>query len=477
MFPFLKDNVEDKCVSLMKAVPKPYWAIAAAILLLVAGNISHADPKKGAYLLTLTGPIGPAASGYIGKGIAKARDDGVELVVLQIDTPGGLATSMREIIKDILSSPVPIAAFVAPSGARAASAGTYILYASHVAAMAPGTNLGAATPVQIGGGFNPLPTPQSPDPKEKTGKEDAKKDESKPAAKKPTLADKAVNDAIAYIRSLAQLRGRNVEWAEKAVREAASLPAEEALQENVIDLLADDVEDLLVKLDGREVQVSGQARRLRTAGLTLQTIEPDWRSKLLGIITNPNIAYILMLIGIYGLILEFYSPGLVGPGVIGAICLVVAFYAFHILPINYAGFALIILGVALMIAEAFAPSFGILGLGGAAAFAIGSIMLIDVDVPGFRISRLLIGSIGFISAAGFLLVLILLVRARQRPVVSGPEEMIGLAGEVIDWHGEEGRIRIHGEDWKAKADGEMKSGHHVRVERIDGLTLFVTPVN
>lgn len=474
MFPFLND--EDKCARARKPVLGSYWAIAAAILLLATASVSHADPKNVAYLLTLTGPIGPAASDYVRKGLEKAGGDNAKLVILRIDTPGGLDTSMREIIQDILSSPIPVVSFVAPSGARAASAGTYILYASHVAAMAPGTNLGAATPVQIGGGVRPFPTPKPSDPKEKAGKEDAKKDDSKPVAAKPTLSDKAVNDAIAYIRSLAQLRGRNVEWAEKAVREAASLPAEEALTKGVIDLVADDLKDLLVKLDGREVQVLGQARRLSTSGLTTETIEPDWRSRLLGIITNPNIAYILMLIGIYGLILEFYSPGLVGPGVIGAICLVLAFYAFHILPINYAGFALLILGLALMIAEAFAPSFGILGLGGAAAFAFGSVMLIDVDIPGFRISRVLIGSIGFLSAAGFLVVLILLNRARQRPVVSGPEEMIGLAGEVVEWNAGQGRVRVHGEYWNAKATGEIQPGNRVRIESIDGLTLMVTPI-
>lgn len=453
-----------------------YWTVAAALCLLLITSFSHADPRNVAYILTLTGPIGPAASDYVRKGLEKAGDGNAKLIILRIDTPGGLDTSMREIIQDILSSPIPVVSFVAPSGARAASAGTYILYASHVAAMAPGTNLGAATPVQIGGGFQPAPAPQSPNPEDKTKKDKPKEDQSKPVAAKPTLSDKAVNDAIAYIRSLAQLRGRNVEWAEKAVREAASLPAEEALTKGVIDLVADDLKDLLVKLDGREVQVLGQVRILRTSGLTTKTIEPDWRSKLLGIITNPNVAYILMLIGIYGLILEFYSPGLVGPGVIGAICLVLAFYAFHILPINYAGAALIILGMALMIAEAFAPSFGILGLGGAAAFAFGSVMLIDADIPGFRISRVLIGSIGFLSAAGFLLVLILLTRARQRPVVSGPEEMIGLAGEVVEWNAGQGRVRVHGEFWNAKATGEIQPGNRVRIERIDGLTLVVTPI-
>jgi membrane-bound serine protease (ClpP class) len=343
--------------------------------------------------------------------------------------------------------------------------------------MAPGTNLGAATPVQIGGGFSPFPKPQSSDEKEKSEKEDGKKEDGAPPARKPTLSDKAVNDAIAYIRSLAQLRGRNVEWAEKAVREAASLPAEEALRNNVIDLLADNIDDLLIKVDARKVEVLGKTRALDTAGISVRQIEPDWRSKLLGIITNPNIAYILMLIGIYGLILEFYNPGVVAPGVIGAISLVLAFYAFHILPINYAGFALILLGVVLMVAEAFTPSFGVLGLGGIAAFTIGSIMLIDTDIPGYRISRALIGSIGFLGAGGLLLVLFLLGRARRRPVVSGPEEMVGLAGKVIEWQGGEGRIRIHGELWNAKADRDIEAGHRVRVERIEGLTLVVTPAD
>lgn len=285
------------------------------------------------------------------------------------------------------------------------------------------------------------------------------------------------SDARAYIRGLAQLRGRNVEWAEKAVKEAASLSAEEALQENVIDLIADDVPDLLTKLNGREVVVQGKPRILETSGLDVTPIKADWRTEFLAIITNPNVAYILMLIGIYGLLFEFYSPGLIGPGVIGGICLLLALYAFHVLPVNYTGLALIALGVALMAAEVFLPSFGILGIGGIAAFVIGSVMLMDSDVPGFTIAWQLIGSIAFVAGGALMLVLILLARSRRRAVVSGPEDMIDDIGPVLDWAGNQGRVRIHGEIWRARAEGAMSPGQSVRVVGIDGLTLEVEPEN
>lgn len=444
------------------------------VLILVFGfllfsALSQAEQKATGFLLDLKGPVGPATSDYIHRGIEKAQAQRATLIMLRIDTPGGLDSSMREIVKDLLKSPLPVVSFVAPSGARAASAGTYIMYASHVAAMAPGTNLGAATPVQIGGG---LPVPKAPGTKKDEKGEEKKADEKKPT---PTLSDKAVNDAVAYIRSLAQMRGRNAEWAEKAVREAASLPAEEALREGVIDIVAGDIDDLLAKLNGREVVVLGKTSRLQTSGLKMEALAPDWRTQLLAIITNPNIAYILMLIGIYGLILEFYSPGVLVPGVIGAICLLVALYSFQLLPINYAGFALILLGLALMIAEAFAPSFGILGIGGVIAFIIGSIMLLETDVPGFGISWTLIGSIAAVSAGFFILVMTMLVRARRQPVVSGPEEMVGSSGEVIDWKGHAGTVRVHGEVWKARAARALDSGRQIRVEKIDGLTLVVQP--
>lgn len=449
------------------------WLCVLALGGFLPGPLSWATPGGEVHLLELKGAVGPAVSDYIHRGFEKARKRGASLIILRIDTPGGLDTAMRDIIRDILGSPIPVVSFIAPSGARAASAGTYIAYASHVAAMAPGTNLGAATPVQIGGSFPGLPG-GGKDKQKQGDREEAKKPEVKPKA---TMSDKLVNDAVAYIRSLAQLRGRNADWAEKAVREAASLSAADAVEQKVVDLIANDVPDLLKKLDGREVEVLGAKQTLGTAGAVVKVVEPDWRSKLLAVITNPNIAYILMLIGIYGLILEFYSPGVLVPGVVGAISLLLALYAFQLLPINYAGLALMLFGLGLMVAEAFAPSFGILGLGGAAAFVIGSVMLLETDVPGFRISWMLIGSIALVSAGCFVLMMTLLMRARRRPVVTGQEQMIGGSGRVLDWDGRSGRVRLHGEIWQATAPESLDPGSRVRVEKIDGLTLVVRPDN
>ena len=452
-------------------------AVVSALMLLVSVSLSGAGSGGSAVLLDIKGPIGPATSDYLVRGLDKAEERGAELVILRMDTPGGLDTSMREIIRAILASPVPVVSYVAPSGSRAASAGTYISYASHVAAMAPGTNLGAATPVQIGGPGLPQISPDKEKAKD-TGEEGSEETSEAPSEKsgtKPTLSDKAVNDAVAYIRSLAQMRGRNVEWAEKAVLSASTLTAEEALREGVIDVVATDVPDLLTKLEGREVVVAGQTRRLETAALGIVTLEPDWRTEFLATITNPNVAYILMLIGIYGLLFEFFSPGLVGPGVIGGICLLLALYAFHVLPVDYTGLALVFLGLALMIAEAFMPSFGALGIGGIAAFVIGSIMLMDTEVPGFTVAWQLIGSIAFFAGGMLLVMVTMLMRSRRRAVVTGPEEMIDSAGAVLDWIGEEGHVRIHGEVWRARASGPIAEGKRVRVTRIDGLTLEVEP--
>lgn len=431
-----------------------------------AGETAAAAPR--AVVLDIDGPIGPATSDYVVRGLAQAAKQGAGVVVLRMDTPGGLDTSMRDIVRAVLASPVPVAAFVAPSGARAASAGTYITYASHVAAMAPGTNLGAATPVQIGGGSGEEPRPEA-------GKPADKNDGQETPAKPPGLADKAKNDASAYIRGLAQLRGRNVAWAEKAVGEAASLSAEEALAQNVVDLLANDVAELLAKIDGREVSVNGQTVRLSTAGADIASIAPDWRTELLSVITNPNVAYILMLIGIYGLLFEFYSPGLAGPGIVGAISLLLALYAFQALPVNYVGVALILLGVALMVAEAFVPSFGVLGLGGITALVVGSIMLMEEDAPGFTIAWELIGLVALLGGGLFTILLAVAVRARRRAVVSGKEGMIGTTGPVLTWAGHEGTVRVHGEVWSARARRASSPGHHIRVVDLDGLTVVVEP--
>lgn len=433
--------------------------------ILALGTPLSAQDDRTAVLLDLKGPIGPALSDYVRRGLAKAQDRDATVVVLRIDTPGGLDASMREIVQNILASPIPIVGYVTPSGARAASAGTYILYATHIAAMAPGTNLGAATPVQIGAPRSPFPLPRG-------GGDEADDDN---AEKPPAMEEKAVSDAIAYIRSLAQLRGRNVEWAERAVREAASLSAADALEMKVIDLVAENLGVLFERLNGRIVALAGGDKTLVTVPITIHAIEPDWRTELLAVITNPNVALLLMLIGFYGIVLEFYNPGMIFPGVIGAISLLLALYALQVLPVNYVGLALMLLGLGLMLAEVFYPGFGALGLGGVAAFAIGSIMLLETDVPGFGVSRLLVGSIAGISAGGFLLLLMFLMRSRRRVPVTGMEEMIGSGGEVIDWTGDTGHVRVHGEVWRASADGTLAPGAPVRVERIDGLTLVVRP--
>jgi len=442
---------------------------------------SRAQESPSAVLLSIDGPIGPAVSDHVRRGLGEADDLGAVIVVLQMNTPGGLDSSMREIIQDILSSPVPVIVFVSPSGARAASAGTYILYAAHIAAMAPGTSVGAATPVQIGGGFPEFPSPddkeQKPAGEDEGAAEDTADgaaDETKPAGPYPTIADKAVSDAVAYIRSLAQLRGRNVEWAEKAVLEAASLSAEDALSEGVTDLLANDIDDLLQKVDGRTVTVGDDERQLATASLGIIKIEPDWRTNLLAVITDPNIAYLLLLGGIYGLLLEFYT-GTVFAGVFGAISLVLGLYALHVLPISFAGAALIGIGTVLLIAEAIVPSFGILGFGGVIAFVVGSVLLIDTDVPGFGISRMLIGSVALVGSTMILITAIMLMRSRRRAVVSGVEEMIGSPGSVIEWSGEAGRVRVHGEIWQATGAVPPSAGSKIRVTGIEGLTLVVEP--
>jgi membrane-bound serine protease (ClpP class) len=423
-----------------------------------------------AVLLEVDGAISPASGDFVVRGINKGVASGAELIILRINTPGGLDTSMRSIVQAILASPVPVVGYVAPSGARAASAGTYILYACHIAAMAPGTNLGAATPVQIGGGGG-LPGPARPGP---TPTPDGEK-EPKDSGKDDAMHKKIVNDAAAYLRSLAQLRGRNVDWTAEAVRAGASLSASEALGAGVIDLLASDLDELLGQLNGYPLTLNGETRTLNTADITVTVIEPDWRTRLLSVIADPNIAYILILVGIYGLILEFYSPGFVLPGVVGAISLLLALFALQVLPVNYAGLALLMLGVAFMVAEAFAPSFGALGLGGLVAFAIGSIILIDTDMPGYGISLPLIITFTAVSGAFFLGVVGMAIKARQRPVVSGAEELLATEATVLQDFDDAGWIRIHGESWQAKTEVPLQRGQQVRVTRVDGLTLHVEP--
>lgn len=452
----------------------PSWRIVIVLLIasiaLAFSSVSTrlsaqaTGTAREAVVLDIDGAIGPATTLYLREGFAAAVRRNAAVIVLQMNTPGGLDSAMRDIIGDMLASPIPVIAYVHPSGGRAASAGTYILYASQLAAMTPGTHLGAATPVQLGGGRQPL-----------GGGSDRGKDSGKDSgAPADAMTAKTVNDAVAYIRGLAELQGRNEEWAERAVRQAATLTAAAALELGVIEIIAPDIRSLLNQADGRMVKLRGGAVRLETAGLRINPIEPNWRAQLLAAITDPNIAYILLLIGFYGILFEFFNPGTIVSGVVGAIALLTALFALNLMPINFAGLALIGLGVALMAAEAFTPSFGILGIGGAAALALGSLFLFE-DVPGFTVSIPVILTATAASALIVFVGLAAAVRAHRRKIVTGEPALLGSHGQVLEWSGGHGQVLVHGERWQAHAATALATGQRVRVKGRDGLDLLVEP--
>jgi membrane-bound serine protease (ClpP class) len=419
------------------------------------------------WVVELDGAITPATARYFTRSLDGAQDAGAAALVVQLDTPGGLDDAMRDMIKAILASRVPVVVYVAPNGSRAASAGTYLLYASHVAAMAPATNVGSSTPINIGG--SPFPGAEPAEPPDEGAGNDRRESPS-------ALERKVVNDAVAYIRGLAALRGRNADWAEQTVREAANLTAAEALEQNVIDLIADDVDALLAALDGRTVAVAGTAVTLDLADAQIERIVPGWRDELLALITNPNVAYILLMLGIYGLILEFYHPGTGVPGVTGVICLLLAAYALQMLPVSYAGLALLLFGIALMVAEIVTPTVGVLGVGGVIAFVVGSIILFDSDLPGYRVSMPIVAAAAAASAGVFFIGLNAAMRARRLKVSTGREAMIGATAVALEDFAERGNVRAFSEDWLAQSPRPVRKGDKLRVTAVEGLVLRVEAV-
>jgi len=440
-------------------------ALFAAFILAISTVAARADTNV--VVLNIKGAIGVATADYVLSGIEHAETSNADLIIIEMDTPGGLMAPMRDIVQAILGSSVPVATYVTPAGARADSAGTYILFASHVTAMNPTTHLGAATPVALGG--------DDATPEDSSDEESG--DDAQPAQPSGAAMErKVLNDAVAYIRSLAERHDRNADWAEKAVRDAATLTAREALEQNVIDFVVEDRAELLRVIDGVKVEINSEIVTLATDNVVIEDYEPNWRIKILSAIANPETVLLLGLIGLYGLMYEGWNPGAIVPGVVGVICLLLAAYGLQVLPVNYAGLALIIVGLALMTAEAFAPSFGALGLGGIAAFVFGAIMMFDSGIPGFGISITFVVTIAAVFALLFIWLISYLLKLRKRGAVSGKESIISGIGTAMQAFSGDGKVWLEGEAWSAKSNVAIEKDQQVVVRALDGLTLEVEPV-
>jgi membrane-bound serine protease (ClpP class) len=448
----------------MSSLLKSRMGAGLLFLLGLAVSVGSVESSAGGqvWVVDLDGALGPATADLIIRSIEAASEADAEALVIRMDTPGGLDKSMRELVKAILAAELPVITYVAPNGARAASAGTYIAYASHVAAMAQATNIGSSTPVSI------APTPVMPAQQPEEG-------EDKPVAAADAMTRKVVNDAVAYLQGLAELRGRNLSWAEETVRTGANVRASEALEKGIIDLIADDLPGLLKAVDGREVALASGVVTLRTAGAGIHRVEADWKHELLELITDPTIAYGLLIFGIYGLILEFYNPGMIFPSVVGIVCLLLGAYGLQMLPVNYAGLALIVVGIIMMAVEVFTPTMGVLGIAGVVAFVMGSVMLLDTESPEFGLPLAVIAAFAVTTAGLTLFTVGAAVRARQARVRTGREGMIGQTVEAIEDFSETGWVRAFGETWQARSNVPMRTGETAEVLDVDGLVLLIGP--
>lgn len=435
-----------------------------------ADRVPQAQPI---YVTELDGTIGPATHAHLTESLTKAIHGNAQALIITLDTPGGLASSMREMTKAILSAPLPVIVYVSPSGSNAASAGAFLVYAGHLASMAPGTNIGAASPIPLGGDA-PVPNDRYSEP---SNSDEQKSDVSTPSPAQASSAAqrKAVEDLTAYMRSMAEINHRNSEAGVSMILDGRSFSAQEALKANIVDYISTDLQELLSQINGRQVFVQKQSITLQTKHASVVTVKPNWRYDFLSIITDPNITYLLLIAGIYGLLFEFYSPGVLLPGILGSICLILAGYGLHLLPINFAGLFLLLLGLCLLISETFVTSYGLLGLGGIAAFVTGSVFLLDTLYPVYSVSRVIIGVMTILSASVVAILTTFVFGSLKQPHITGQHAMIGQRARVLENFTTTGQVEYEGAIYSATSDHPVKKGEYVVIKSVAGIKLSVSP--